>query len=210
MVWEERQVMKRKMIVPIVCVALVVGILSGCVEPEVKNKPPTASFTYSPTENIYINITITFTDASTDKDGTIAAWSWDFGDGTTSTDDNPTHKYTAIGPYTVTLIVTDNDGANGTTTKSITVDYKPPTADFTYTPMTNITVNVTTVTFTDNSTIGDAALTNWTWDFGDGSNLSYGNETTHIFLINGTITVTLTVKDANGLEGVATKTIEVL
>ena len=80
------------------------------------NAAPTASFTSACTD-----LSCTFTDASTDSDGSIAAWSWNFGDGATSTAQSPTHDYAAAGSYTVTLTVTDNAGATGTTTRSVSV-----------------------------------------------------------------------------------------
>ncbi|UCD13590.1 MAG: PKD domain-containing protein [Thermoplasmatales archaeon] len=187
--------MKRKIVVPILCIAVAVGMLSGCVE-EVANIIPVASFTYTPTENIYVDTLITFTDASTDEDGTIASWSWDFGDGTNSTDKNPTHSYAAVDIYTVTLIVTDNDGnASDPYTMDITVSYVPPTAAFDYTPMVNITT-ATEITFTDNSTVGDANITTWAWDFGDGDTSNVTNPT-HTYAAAGNYTVTLTVTDEN-------------
>jgi len=67
--------------------------------------PPTAGFTSS-----CIGLTCDFTDTSSDPDGSVAAWSWDFGDGSTSTLQNPQHTYATGGPYTIALVVTDNDG----------------------------------------------------------------------------------------------------
>ena len=98
----------------LVGIVLLVGIISGCVEEEkAENKKPTASFTFLPTTGIYVGVEITFTDASTDDDGTIAAWSWDTGDGTTSNESGPIkHTYDTPGTYTVKLIVTDDDGAD--------------------------------------------------------------------------------------------------
>jgi PKD repeat protein len=81
-----------------------------------QNQPPVADFTY--TTDL---LTVNFTDASTDSDGTIQSWSWNFGDGNTSTQQNPSHTYAASGTYTVTLTVTDNDGASDDTSKSVTV-----------------------------------------------------------------------------------------
>jgi hypothetical protein len=80
------------------------------------NEPPVADFTYS-----ISNLTVTFTDQSYDPDGTIVAWSWNFGDGGTSAQQNPTHTYASGNTYTVTLTVTDNDGATDSVSKNVTV-----------------------------------------------------------------------------------------
>ena len=81
------------------------------------NLPPTASFTDSCTD-----LTCDFTDTSTDLDGTVDQWSWDFGDSSgTSTAQNPTYTYASGGTYTVTLTVTDNDGESDSTSQDVTV-----------------------------------------------------------------------------------------
>ena len=80
------------------------------------NFAPIASFTFNSTDLI-----TSFTDASTDNDGSIVSQAWSFGDGSTSSLTNPSHTYTSSGSYSVTLTVTDNDGATGTITKTVTV-----------------------------------------------------------------------------------------
>ncbi len=85
------------------------------------NEPPTASFSYSPTSPTTED-TLDFTDESTDSDGSISSWSWTFGDGTTSSSQNPSHSYDSNGTYTVELKVEDDEGATDTTTKDITVE----------------------------------------------------------------------------------------
>lgn len=80
------------------------------------NAPPVANFSSS------VNgLTVQFTDTSTDSDGTIASRSWNFGDGSSSTQANPSKTYAAAGTYPVTLTVTDDDGATNTKTSSVTV-----------------------------------------------------------------------------------------
>jgi PKD repeat protein len=79
--------------------------------------PPVADFTFA------ANYTeVTFTDASSDSDGTLGGWSWNFGDGNNSSARNPVHTFAAAGTYTVSLTVTDNHGASDTTSKPVTVD----------------------------------------------------------------------------------------
>jgi PKD repeat protein len=80
------------------------------------NVPPVANFSF--TTN---GLVATFTDSSTDSDGTIASRAWTFGDGGTSTATNPSHTYAAAGTYSVALKVTDNGGATNTKTTSVTV-----------------------------------------------------------------------------------------
>jgi chitodextrinase len=105
---------------------------------EVTQDPPVSSFTYSP-PNPMVNDTITF-DASgcSDADGIIVSYLWDFGDGDTSTSQNPTHAYDQEGSYTVTLTVTDDDGLTDTATKTIS-DVIPEFPTWTILPLFAIT-----------------------------------------------------------------------
>ena len=96
------------------------------------NAPPNASFTHSPTFPTTAD-TIQFSDASTDSDGSIEEWFWDFGDGNYSTVQNPTYQYAESGTYWVTLTVTDNDNATNSTSRklvfSLTDDFNDGNAD---------------------------------------------------------------------------------
>lgn len=85
------------------------------------NTPPVADFTF--TTNL---LSVNFTDTSADADGSIATRAWNFGDGTTSADANPTKTYSAAGTRTVTLKVTDNQGASHSVSKSVTVSGTAP------------------------------------------------------------------------------------
>jgi xanthomonalisin len=80
------------------------------------NDAPVANFTASTS-----GLTASFTDGSSDSDGSIASHAWTFGDGGTSTTTNPSHTYGAAGTYSVTETVTDNDGDSNSKTQSVTV-----------------------------------------------------------------------------------------
>ena len=84
------------------------------------NTPPVANFS---SNTNYLSVT--FTNSSTDSDGSIASSAWEFGDGASSSASNPTHQYAAAGTYPVKLTVTDNGGATNAITQSITVSAPP-------------------------------------------------------------------------------------
>lgn len=84
------------------------------------NEAPTPDFDYSPSSPT-TNDKIQFADQSTDSDGHITSWYWSFGDGSTSTKQDPKHQYSDNQTYTVTLEVTDNNDATSTTSQDITI-----------------------------------------------------------------------------------------
>lgn len=85
-------------------------------EPEPANEPPTASFTYQ-----CVELACDFTFTGGDSDGTIAAYDWNFGDGADGNTPDPAHTYSAGGTYTVTLTVTDDDGASDSASQAVMV-----------------------------------------------------------------------------------------
>ena len=101
----------------------------NCTDP----KPPIAAIVRTPIQANEGQL-VHFVDASSDPNGDIVSWQWDFGDGGTSTDQFPDHKYVDNGTYTVTLTVTDATGNSDTTTVDETVVNVAPeihTADVT-------------------------------------------------------------------------------
>ena len=150
---------------------------------------PTAAFT----TNID-NLDVAFDGSiSTDPDGVIVDYAWDFGDANTGTGATPNHTYAADGTYTVTLTVTDDDGLTTSTSQTITVAANvPPVAAVTYL-VTGLAVDVDATTSSDS----DGVIVDYAWDFGDAGTGS-GLTTTHTYAAPGTYTVTLTVTDDDG------------
>jgi PKD repeat protein len=159
-------------------------------DPGSGNARPTAAFTWSCS-----GLTCSFTDGSSDTDGTVAAWSWNFGDGATSTASSPSHTYASGGDYAVTLIVTDDLGATSTpvsrTVSVVDPSNQAPVAAF------DVSCTYLTCTFTDLSTDTDGTVTGWSWDFGDGSTSS-AHSPSHDYASAGTWTVTLVATDDDG------------
>ena len=101
-------------------------LLLGC-PPKPVVTPPTATFTRTPTTGS-LPLAVTFTDTSTPGTSSITAWAWDFGDGATSTEQNPVHTYTNAGKYSVSLTVTTSAGSDvRMKTDLIVVDKATPT-----------------------------------------------------------------------------------
>lgn len=113
------------------------------------------------------------------------SFSWDFGDGSTSTDENPTHLYTQVGTYTIKLTAIDSSSCNVIDDTSFTITVSPiPTASFSYDP--TVPKENTFTNFT-NQSIG---ATHYTWSFGDGDTSNVENPK-HLFNATGTYTVCL-------------------
>ncbi|TAJ45304.1 hypothetical protein CUJ86_00725 [Methanofollis fontis] len=159
---------------------------------------PVADFNMTPTTG-FAPLAVTFADEST---GNINTWAWEFGDGTTSTVQNPpTHTYAAPGTYLVNLTVTGFGGSD-TTQQTLVVTSPVPAAVFTATPTTGTAP--LTVTFTDLST---GNITAWAWDFGDGAT-SIEQNPTHVYVNAGTYVANLTVTGPLGNDSaVATITV---
>jgi PKD repeat protein len=156
-----------------------------------------ADFSGSPTSGC-ASLAVSFTDLSTGSG--IDGWSWDFGDGGSSTSQNPSHTYSNPGTYTVSLTVSSSSqGCNDTRTRNsyITVD-GGPTAGFVGSPTSG--TEPLTVDFTNQS----SNATSYSWDFGDGGSSTATNPS-HTYDAAGTYTVSLTATNACGSD-VETKT----
>jgi len=144
------------------------------------------SFEYAPASPLE-GQPIQFTDTSS---GSPSSWLWDFGDGTTSTVQNPSHAYTAAGSKTV--ILTAAKGSQSTAATRVLTVAPARIAAFTYNPASPAAGQE--VQFTDLST---DAPTAWRWDFGDGSTSSSRNPS-HVFTAAGSFSVVLTITSASG------------
>ena len=168
-------------------------------------KPPGADFTWQP-DNPSEGDEVQFIDQSIPQEG-IVSWEWDFGDGVTSTEQNPKHTFEqAANPsqtFDVNLTVEWSNGNSDTATKAVIIDDRNPVCNFTWTPEENFEGDE--VQFTDKSTSHDG-ITSWEWDFGD-DETSQEQNPKHIYEKEGTYTVQLTVKETDGDSDTVTKDI---
>lgn len=144
-----------------------------------------------------VPLTVQFTDESFGE-GQITSWHWDFGDGQTSNEQNPSHTYTAPGPYSVRLIVVSEYNCRDTVewVSAVNVTGWDTTcrAMFGATPATGTAPFV--ANFNDQSTaLGN--ITSWTWDFGDGMGSTLRHPQ-HIYGAPGAYTVRLTITTQYG------------
>ena len=149
---------------------------------------PSSWFSFSPAAPTNSQ-SVTFTDSSS---GSPTSWLWSFGDGITSTLQNPTHTFSSANSYTVTLTASNAIGTGTAASRIIPVTGSSSvvTASFGFSPSAPTTSQ--TVTFTDTST---GSRTSWLWDFGDGSTSTSQNPT-HTYSTSGTYNVTLTAGTA--------------
>jgi PKD repeat protein len=155
---------------------------------------------------------------SSDSDGIIKTYEWDFGDGSNGTGESASHTYTTAGTLTVVLRVTDDDGAQDTAQKMVTVlpgeepgggSATGPTATFTATPL--VGAAPLTVTFNASASSYEGhAITYYSWNFGDGVT-GTGMTTSHTYSPATTTTyhVVLRIIASDNTEGTATKDITV-
>jgi PKD repeat protein len=157
-----------------------------------RNEAPTAAFT-SASDFLAARFDA---GSSSDADGTVTGYAWNFGDGTTGSGRTAAHTYGAAGTYPVTLTVTDDRGATATRTGSVSVAAPPPNVAPTaaFTAATGGTIGTFDASA---SSDGDGQVTGYRWSFGDGST-GTGVTASHEYAADGTYTVALTVTDDDG------------
>jgi PKD repeat protein len=151
-------------------------------------------------------LTVDFTsDGSSDSDGTITDYEWDFGDGVTSTAANPSHTYNSPGSYGAVLTVWDNDGLSDTDGLTITVNTppnQPPTAVAGATP-TSGTAPLAVKFSSAGSFDPDGTITAYLWNFGNGVTKTNANPS-YTYKTGGSYTAQLIVTDNQGATGTNT------
>jgi PKD repeat protein len=186
------------------CVGL--GLL-GCSKdsngtgPDGENVMPTAAFTSACTD-----LSCTFTDLSSDDDGHVTAYAWEFGDGQGASSKNPSHSFAGAGQFSVKLTVTDDRSGQGSLTKQVSVTAHvngAPTADF------SVNCSSLDCTFSDLSTDADGTVVGWAWEFGDNGSASGKNPPVHHYdaTARTIYSAKLTVTDDQGLT--SSKTAEI-
>jgi len=170
--------------------------------------PPIANLAADPPLEGEPPLEVQFNDDSIPGSGEIISWYWEFGDDSTSTDENPTHEYTEEDHYDVTLYITDSNNLEDSITKEdfIFVRYKPIAK---FSAVDTIGVKPLIVNFTDESYHpGNAEIDEWYWDFGDSETTTYTtfiNTITHTYQDSGHYTVSLKVTDTNNVSDTITK-----
>jgi PKD repeat protein len=172
------------------------------------NQSPTASFVYSPTNPVVGDRVHFNASESTDPDGTITSWDWDFGDGRHGSGVEVNHPYSDAGTYTVVLVVTDDSGNTDSGSKTITISAAGmPIASFkilTANPKINTDVDFDASESND----PDGTIDSWFWDFDDGKT-GLGKTITHQFSSARDYTVVLIVTDNDGKTARTTRTVTV-
>jgi WD40 repeat protein len=173
--------------------------------------PPTVVLTSDVVIGV-LPLTVSFGSTLSTDDGLIVSRLWDFGDGTTASDLNPEHTYTTTGIFTVTLTLTDDQGASASDTVEITVT-EAPVAQFTVDPESASAENApATFTFDPSSSFDpDGSIVQYQWDFGDGAllTLAEADVVSHIYARGGNYRVTLTVIDNIGVQSDFTRSLRV-
>lgn len=193
-------------------VTLIVTSSFGCIDtisqPITVFALPVVNLTADDTDGCVTHC-VNFTDLSTVVGGTITGWLWDFGDGNTSTAQNPNHCYTTPGTYDVSLTVTTNNGCTGSFTNfAYIVVYPLPTAEFSASPNPTSVLNPV-IQFTD---LSQGNPISWAWTFGDNGTdtlqnpiHTYPNDNTGVHIY----TVTLSITDVHGCTSTVSHDVEI-
>ncbi|MFN3940013.1 MAG: PKD domain-containing protein, partial [Chitinophagales bacterium] len=160
---------------------------------------PEISFTADPTVACSLPLTTTFTNTTTGAEP--LSYLWNFGDGSTSTAVNPSHNYSTVGEFSVSLTAMDALGCTNTITQDSLIIINT-TLNVDFVPSSTLVCSGESVSFTN---LSDAVVGTWLWDFGDGTT-STAFEPTHVYSAPGTYTVSLSGDFGGGCTGAITYT----
>ncbi|MEC5180616.1 PKD domain-containing protein [Arthrobacter sp. CG_A4] len=157
------------------------------------NRAPTAAYAFT-----VAGLGVAFDGSeSSDPDGAVASYAWDFGDGSAAAVAAPAHNYAAAGTYNATLTVTDDKGARDAMTHAVTVAAAPPPNAA---PVASFTTRITGLSgqFDGSASAdSDGTIASYAWDFGDGATAT-GATANHNYVSAAEYSVTLTVSDDQG------------
>jgi PKD repeat protein len=170
---------------------------------------PEASFFYSPTTPTTL-MAVNFDGSDSKPGGSLVAWAWEFGDGTTGSGRTVAHAYGAEGAYVAKLTVTDDHGQTASLTKSLTVTAAAPlVASFTIAPASPAVGQLVSFNAAASSTMPGQTITKYEWDFGLGGGSGVGQFVQYPYFAAGTYAVTLQITDSLGRKAWATNTVAV-
>jgi gliding motility-associated-like protein len=164
------------------------------------NPLPITNFSMSP---VCFGQAMSFTDQSTVASGAITSWQWNFGDGNTSSTQNPNHTFGSVGNYIVSLTTITAQGCSSYTTKAVVIN-PIPVADFSH----NASCRNVEVAFSNTSTVTSGSITGFNWNFGDGTSASIMSPV-HNYSAAGSYIVSLIAVSNNGCSDTATRTITI-
>lgn len=188
-------------------VKLVLESNHGCLDSLVVttniNPNPVANFGV---EDDCVNIQAQFSDSSTISSGNISSWQWNFGDNSVvNNSQNPTHTYVLDTTYQVTLVVESDNGCLDSITKN-TVRYAIPVTNFSVSPV----CQYDSITIINNTTINSPSImSNWIWNFGDGSPLSAVEYPKHKYSTSGSYSISLIATSNFGCVGDTTIDVQI-
>ncbi|SOD14445.1 PKD domain-containing protein [Pedobacter xixiisoli] len=151
------------------------------------------------------NTDVQFTDSSPRTGGNIKTWSWNFGDGGTSTLQHPKHKFATAGTKTVTLNVTTDIGCNLSVSKTINILAPPKSA---FTAVGPFCINAT-IQFNNESTFVNSNIASQKWDFGNGKPESSAASPTTTYTAAGNYTVKLISVSSSGCADTLSKVVTI-
>lgn len=192
-------------------VQLVVTNGNGCKDTVITSVAvgarPVANFT---ADTACLGAVTTFSNTSTAVSGTIQSSLWDFGDGTTSTSNSPTHLFATAGLFNVKLTVTNSSGCKRDTLKPVLV-LGEPVASFSY---ASPNCAGDSVQFNDLSSTPHGSIQTWKWNFGDGTpevivDFPANQNVKHLFANGGTYPVTLTIITSDDCEAIKTNQVQI-